>query len=47
MNSLKGRSEEVANSLDVTLRHIFTYRFDRERKILIGQRTDYDGGGVT
>ena len=47
MNSSKGISEEVANSLDVSLINIYTYLFDGEITLILGQKTNYDGGGVT
>ena len=44
MNASKGISEEVAKSFDISIIQIGTYRFDRERTLLIGQTTDSDGG---
>ena len=43
----KGRSEEVAKALDVSLNRIDTYPSDGGRTLLLGQTTDSGGGGVT
>ena len=42
----KGSSEEVANSLVVSLNQIDTYRSDGVKIIILGQTKDYGGGGV-
>ena len=42
----KGRSEEVAKALDVSLNQIDTYQSDGGRKFLLGQTTDSGVGGV-
>ena len=47
VNSSKGSLEEVAKTLDVSLRQIDTYQFVEEGHLLIGQITDSDGGEVT
>ena len=47
VNVSKETSEEVSNTLDVSLSQIYTYRRDGVRTLLLGQRTDFVGGGVT
>ena len=43
----KGSSEEVAKALDVSLKHIDTYRSDGGRKNITWHKTDSGGGGAT
>ena len=46
VNEPKGISSEVPKSLDVSLRHIYTSRFNGEITLLLGQTIDYDGGNI-
>ena len=47
MNSSKVIAEEVAKALDVSSNHIFTYLFDGEITLILGQTSYSGGGGVT
>ena len=46
-DSSKGRSEEVAEALGVSLNRIDNFRSDGGRTRLLGHTTDSGGGGVT
>ena len=46
-DAYKGRSEEVAKSLDVSLNWIDSFRYNGVRALLLGKTTDSGGGVVT